>query len=354
MFATGLSAGLAAALAGYACGGGDLTVPPGPPPPTSEVRVVDGDRQVADTGARLAEPLIVRLLDPSGNPIPDRTVLWIVKAGGGTVSPTTGMTDAQGFASAEWTLGPNPGPNTVEAQVPDVGSVTFGATATAPGEPGPGAGPSATASTIQADPATIPVGTGVSTISVTVRDAAGNPVPGATVALAATGTDNTLTQPAGPTGADGTVTGTLQATTPGERTVSAVINGSIALSRTVTVSVVAAPAVDHLVFSVEPPAQVGRNETFHVEVSLVDANGAVVPLSGIFIYLGLFREGEDHPSNDDLGGERFENTTDGVAAFDLTVEQKGRFSLRALTDDLPELGPHGPEPYLFSRVFEVD
>ena len=27
--------------------------------------------------------------------------------------------------------------------------------------------------------------------------------------------------------------------------------------------------------------------------------------------------------------------------------------LRALTDDLPELGPHGPEPYLYSDFFEI-
>jgi hypothetical protein len=209
--------------------------------------MVDGDQQVAVAGARVPDPLIVRLLDPAGNPIPDRTVLWVVKAGGGSITPTTGMTDAQGYASAEWTLGPSPGPDTVEAQVPDVGSVTFSA-----------------------------------------------------------------------------------------------------------VSVTSTPTVDHLVFSVEPSPAVGEHQTFHVEVSLVDADGAVVPLSGIFIYLGLFREGAEHPSNDDLGGERFENTTNGVAAFDLSVESKGRFSLRALTDDLPELGPHGPEPYLFSQVFEVE
>lgn len=315
--------------------------------------MVDGDKQVADVGARLADPLIVRLLDQAGNPIPDRTVVWVVKAGGGLVTPTTGMTDAQGYASAEWTLGAAPGPNAVEAQVPEVGAVTFSATAVAPGPPGPGPDPSGTRSSLDADPRSIPMGTGVSTITVTVRDAAGNPVPGATVVLSATGTGNTLTQPGAPTGADGIAVGTLQAATPGDRTVSATVNGTVALSATVVISVVAAPAVDHLVFSVQPPVQVGENQTFHAEVALVDAGGAVVPLSGVFIYLGLFREGHDDPSNDDLGGERFENTTDGVAAFDLTVQKKGRFSLRALTDDLPELGPHGPEPYLFSRVFEV-
>jgi hypothetical protein len=79
-----------------------------------------------------------------------------------------------------------------------------------------------------------------------------------------------------------------------------------------------------------------------------------VPLSGIFIYLGLFKEGQDTPSNDLVGGEQFENTRDGVAVFDISIERAGRYRLRALTDDLPELGPHGPEPWLYSEVFEIE
>jgi hypothetical protein len=343
---------LAAALVAWSCGGGDLTVPGGDPAPTSAVLMVGGDQQTAVVGARLANPLIVRLLDPAGNPLANRTVVWVVKAGGGSVDPVTSTTDAGGYASAQWTLGAA-GVNTVDAQVPDVGTVTFTATATtAPG--GGGAEPSATRSSIAAEPSSIVAGS-ASTITVTVLDAVGRPVSGATVALAATGTGNTLTQPTAVTGADGIATGTLVGSTPGERTVSATVNGSVALSRTVVVTVTQAPttAVDHLIFSVQPPEQVKEKETFRVEVSLVDRNGAVVPLSGIFVYLGLFRDKHDHPENDKLGGERFENTVNGVATFDITVEKKGKYSLRALTDDLPELGPHGPEPYLFSRVFEV-
>jgi hypothetical protein len=111
--------------------------------------------------------------------------------------------------------------------------------------------------------------------------------------------------------------------------------------------------VDRLVFLV-PPRDAAENETFRVEVALVDEDGDVVPLSGIFIYVALFQEGRETPSNDLLTGERFENTEAGVAVFDLAVEREGRYRLRALTDDLPELGPHGPEPYLFSDVFEVE
>jgi adhesin/invasin len=444
------------ALAVWACGGGDLTLPP--QGPTAEVKMVQGDGQVCAPGARVPNPLIVRLVDASGVPIPNRTVLWVVRAGGGSISPTTGMTDAQGFASAEWTLGPEAGPNTVDAQVPDIGAVTFTAIGTTDGGGGGGTQPSAGRSTITADPASIAAGSGVATISVAVLDDSGLPVPGATVQLQATGTGNTLTQPTGPTGADGVAVGTLESSVPGDKAVSATVNGSLRLTQTVVVTVTPAQpsrvepiegagqtapageavpvrpavrvlddqgqpvagiqvsfvvtggggsasganqttnadgvarvggwtlgtspgtntlearagslqgspvvftaegtgggaAVDRLIFLSEPPSEVRKNQTFTVRVALVDAGGNVVPLSGIFIYLGLFRDGADTPSNDDLGGERFANTADGIAVLNLSVQREGSYRLRALTDDLPELGPHGPEPYLFSRLFEVE
>ena len=115
----------------------------------------------------------------------------------------------------------------------------------------------------------------------------------------------------------------------------------------------AAGEVERLSFVV-PPSDGEENESFAVEVALVDADAHVVPLSGIFIYVDLFPEGADAPVNQRLRGERFENTEEGMATLDLAVEKKGRYRLRVLTDDLPELGPHGPEPYLFSDVFEVE
>jgi hypothetical protein len=224
-----------------------------------------------------------------------------------------------------------------------------------PPEESGGGMPSAGRSTISAVPASIEAGTGMSTITVTVRDEAGDPVEGAVVALQATGTGNTLIQPSGVTGPNGVATGSLLSATPGEKMISATINGSLELSDAAPVRVISARGagdVDRLVFLV-PPRDADENEEFQVEVGLVDADGIVVPLSGIFIYVGLFPEDKDAPNNDLLRGERFENTEDGIAVLELAVEKKGRYRLRALTDDLPELGPHGPEPYLFSDVFEI-
>src|SRR5207247_2731284 len=80
---------------------------------------------------------------------------------------------------------------------------------------------SAAQSTVTAAPPPIEAGTGTSTITVIARDANGNPIAGATVELQATGSGNTLTQPAGPSGADGTVTGTLRSTIAEGKTISA-------------------------------------------------------------------------------------------------------------------------------------
>lgn len=312
--------------------------------------MVTGDEQAGPPGDRLAAPLLVRLADQTGNGVPNRTLLWIVKSGGGSVTPTTGMTDAEGFASAEWILGDSPGPNAVEAQVPSVGAVTFTATGTTDGD---GGGPSAANSTITAEPASIEAGSGTSTITVIVRDGAGAPVEGATVTLRATGGGNMLTQ-SSPTGSDGVAIGTLQSATPGEKVISATVNDSLELDQTASVTVIEPQAsrVNRLIFRVQPH-DVRKKETFTVEVALVDADGKVVPLSGVFIYLDLFPEGKDVPNNQLLHGEQLENTEEGIAALDVRVDEKGRYRLRALTDDLPELGPHGPEPYLFSDPFRV-
>jgi hypothetical protein len=324
---------------------------------TPQVQVVQGNGQQGKPGQQLS-PLQVRAVDPSGDGIPNRTVLWVVQSGGGSITPTVGSTDGDGYATALWTLGPSAGANTVEAQVSGIDTVTFTATATdegGGGGGGDGGTPDADQSSVSADPTTIVAGTETSTITVTVRDGNGDPVEGATVVLQTTGDGNTLTQPSAATGSDGIATATLQSTSPGTKVVSATVNGSVQLSDSIEITVTEAspppsPGVDHLIFLVQPQ-DVRKNESFSVKVALVDANEDVVPLDGIVIYVALFDDDENVTSH--LEGERFVATEGGVSTFELQVDKKGKYRLRALTDDLPELGPHGPEPFLFSRLFEV-
>jgi hypothetical protein len=87
------------------------------------------------------------------------------------------------------------------------------------------------------------VGSGTSTITVTVKDAFDNPVSGSSVVLAVSGIGNTLTQPAGPTNASGVTTGTLSSTVAETKTISATAGGtSVTQTATVTVMTQASPA----------------------------------------------------------------------------------------------------------------
>ena len=205
--------------------------------------LISGSGQSGPPGEALSAPLVVRIVDGAGNGIPGQPVTWIVATGGGSVTPGTSLTDAEGVASAAWTVGPTPGGNTLNAVASGVGVVEFIATATQGGGGGGGAGvPSANRSTVAADPTSIQAGTGTAAITVTVLDGTGAPVAGATVALAASGSGNTLTQPQLATGTDGVATGALSSAVPGTKVVSAVVNGSVALNQTAQITVTLAPA----------------------------------------------------------------------------------------------------------------
>jgi hypothetical protein len=60
---------------------------------------------------------VVRVTDASGNPVAGATVQWQVRSGGGSVTPGSSSTDGSGQTSARWTLGPEAGPQTLEASV---------------------------------------------------------------------------------------------------------------------------------------------------------------------------------------------------------------------------------------------
>src|SRR5207302_406419 len=115
--------------------------------------------------------------------------------------------------------------------------ITFTASGTA-------GAPSAARSLVVAAPGTITASTGASaaTITVTANDEFGNPVSGVTVTLGATGTGNALAQPAGPTGPNGQVTGTLSSTKAETKTISATLNGVTQVGATASVSVTPAAA----------------------------------------------------------------------------------------------------------------
>jgi hypothetical protein len=345
-------------VSALACGGGDLVLPSDGGP--AQVRVVHGDQQQAAVSQEVADSLVVQVVDTAGQGVADRTVTWNVSAGGGRVDPATSTTDANGFAWSRWTLGPDAGDNTVTAAVSGAGFATFTAVATSDDGGGGGGGgggaddePSASRSTIAAAPGSVQTNAS-STITVTVLNAEGDPIEGAQVSLQVSGAAATVVQPSTSTGSNGVATGTVTATAPGTLTVSATVNGSTRLDQTADITATGTSSgVDHFVFRLQPH-DMDVGERFRVEVAMVDKVGNVVDLSGILIYLALFEDGGQSPVNLRLSGNRFQSTEHGVAVFDdLAIDTEGRYRLRALSDQLPELGPHGPEPFLFSLAFRV-
>lgn len=91
---------------------------------------VAGDSLSAPILSAVPKDPAVRVVDASGTPIPDVDVDFLVVAGAGTASPLQSLTNAQGVASARWTLGETPGVQRLQAVSGDF-QAEFVATATA-------------------------------------------------------------------------------------------------------------------------------------------------------------------------------------------------------------------------------
>lgn len=183
---------MAALLPAAACG--DSTGSRNGPP--ARLDVVGGNTQTAAVGTQLPQPLVVKVTDASGHVLKGQVVNWVVTAGGGQVFAGTSLSDQQGMAQELWTLGPVAGaPQSVEARAVDTQTgqalvfATFTATAVA--------GPATQSETLGADSSVVGVVSAAveDSFAVQLRDARGNPVPGAQVAWAVTAGGGTIVSP---------------------------------------------------------------------------------------------------------------------------------------------------------------
>ena len=81
----------------------------------ASIALVSGNGQVGAASTVLFDPLMVLVKDNSGQPMQGVTVKWAVTSGGGQISASS-VTDANGQASNDWTLGTS-GNQTVTATV---------------------------------------------------------------------------------------------------------------------------------------------------------------------------------------------------------------------------------------------
>ena len=97
-----------------ACGGDDSS---GPNRTLAFAPANSGEQQTGTALVALADSLRVRVTDNDGNPVEDATVTWATDVVGGSVSPVTSVTDANGIASTRWIVGAVNGNQITSARV---------------------------------------------------------------------------------------------------------------------------------------------------------------------------------------------------------------------------------------------
>lgn len=96
----------------------------------TDVTPIAGDAQTTFVDSLVAVLPRVVVTDSFGNRIAGVAVNWVVAAGGGQITGTSGVTDSVGEAEVgSWKLGPTPGMNAIRAVVAGVDSAVFHATA---------------------------------------------------------------------------------------------------------------------------------------------------------------------------------------------------------------------------------
>ena len=261
-----LSFGLAAASS--ACGGDGLVLPNESRP--ASISVVSGDGQSAAAGAALGQPLVVSVVDALDRPVQGQTVAFTVDAGGGTVAPATASTDADGLASANWTLGTGAGTQSVKAQVQAAGlpaPLVAGFTATAT------SGTGAILEPVSGDNQTAPVKSALAdSLVVRVTDALQNPVAGVEVQWSVDG-GGSISPLTVTTGADGLAAAErVLGSAAGTQTAQAAATGLAPVTFTHT-AVAANPTVLRLVSGDGQTGSVGNPLAEPVVVRLEDENG---------------------------------------------------------------------------------
>jgi hypothetical protein len=90
--------------------------------PASAIALVAGISQRALAGRTLPQALVVRATNRHNAPAVGKHITFRLAEGQGTVDPATAVTDADGRARATWTLGADPGRQTLFATVENVDS----------------------------------------------------------------------------------------------------------------------------------------------------------------------------------------------------------------------------------------
>jgi hypothetical protein len=93
------------------------------------ISIISGNNQPGNAGQPLAQPFVVRVMTPWGDPIVGATVDFVPVSGDGSTNPQSVPTDSQGYAQTLYTLSPTfSAAPVISATCPDAPSVDFNVT----------------------------------------------------------------------------------------------------------------------------------------------------------------------------------------------------------------------------------
>lgn len=248
--------------------------------------------------------IIVGVVDRSGVPVANTSLQVVVTAGGGTAGSTV-ISDSSGRATISWNLGPSVGTQSLEVSGSGLRGAPSRLIITANAIAG---GLSASNSTISGTGPVVADGTAYSTITIHLKDGAGNPVSGLIPSFSAT--DSGITNVYGACSA-GDVAGMsicrLRSRKAEDKTLNLVspvskLGGSVRF---------VADQATKLVFSQSPSNQVAGSSLAAVKIEARDANDNLDAGYAGSVALAI----GNNPGSASLGGTTSINAAAGIATF---------------------------------------
>lgn len=171
----------------------------GPLPAGTRLSLIQGGGQTAEPDQLLSQAVVLRVLGPEGEPLPQVEVEFQVLEGDGSLTPTRPVSDPDGWVVTRWRMGETPGPQRAQAVLPlgEVEPVELVATArvrsTARVEVVSGDGQSGEAGQVLDD-----------SVAIRVLDSNNEGIPGRTVQFRASEGDGAVSPASGVTDPSGT------------------------------------------------------------------------------------------------------------------------------------------------------
>ncbi|MEP6834578.1 MAG: Ig-like domain-containing protein [Gemmatimonas sp.] len=94
----------------------------------SDLVIAQGNNQTAKASAALPVQVVIRVTGGTNVPIPGVTVAFSITGGTGAISPQSAVTNAQGEATARWTLGNQVGAQQASVTALNLGPIILSAT----------------------------------------------------------------------------------------------------------------------------------------------------------------------------------------------------------------------------------